>query len=108
MCNHPNSRARRRELARFYKEPRDAFGHLLKVKDKYAPNVMSTPYCPNCHKEKLQFGTEEEALRYIEYNAQRILLLKGIAPIRAYYCRSCRCWHVTSKEKKPKLVEKTS
>lgn len=108
MCTHPNSRARRRELARFYKEPRDAFNNLIKAKDKHAPRVTSTPYCPACHKEKLQFGTEAEAERYILYNAEKIKELNGWAPIRTYYCRICGCWHVTSKEKRIKSVEKSN
>lgn len=107
MSEHPNSRARRRELARFFKEPRDAFNNLIKVKDKHTPNVLSTPYCPACHKEKLQFVSEDEALRYIQYNAEKIKEMKGHAPIRAYYCHLCSCWHVTSKEKRTKAVEKT-
>lgn len=107
MSEHPNSRARRRELARFFKEPRDAFNNLIKVKDKHAPNVLSTPYCPACHKEKLQFASEDAALRYIGYNSEKIKQLNGWAPIRAYYCHSCSCWHVTSKEKRTKAVEKT-
>ena len=104
MKTHPHSRARRRELARQYAEPKDAFGHVLKPKDPYSPNPLSTPYCPDSKKEKLQFASETTALHYIQYNSDKIKNLNGYAPIRAYYCKACGCWHVTSKKLK-KFVE---
>ena len=98
--NHPRSRARRREIDKHYNSHRDGFGNIIESKDPFAPNVMNTPYCPACHKEKMIFKTEQEALLFIEYNAERIASQKGYAPIRAYYCKSCGGWHITSKVKR--------
>ena len=102
--NHPRSRARRRELNKYFSTPRDAFGNMMKTKDKYAPNVLSTPYCPACKKEKIQFSSESEALLFIKYNADRIKEQKGHAPIRAYECPICGCCHITSQEKRNKKI----
>lgn len=99
MKNHPVTRSHRRELAKKYAEPIDAFGKPVNQKDKYTPNKSRMIHCPQCRKEKLQFESEEKANRYIEYNADRIKNQKGKAPIRSYYCTTCCCWHVTSKEK---------
>ena len=97
MKEHPTTRAHRRKLARLHKEERDAFGEMIDPTDRYTPRSKNTPYCPASHKDKLQFATKEAAERYIAYNADRIYNIKGKAPIRAYFCPSCRCWHVTSK-----------
>lgn len=53
-------------------------------------------YCQSCKKSKLQFESESKALNFIKFNADEILEETGKAPIRAYYCNLCCCWHVTS------------
>ena len=34
---------------------------------------------------------------FMKYNAESIREETGRAPIRAYYCNGCCCWHLTSK-----------
>lgn len=53
-------------------------------------------HCCACGRAKMLFGTKEEAERFMEFNAAEILDENGYAPIRAYYCKSCGGWHVTS------------
>lgn len=54
--------------------------------------------CVECNKPKLLFATKKEAELFIKFNADNIKQESGYAPIRAYYCRHCGGWHVTSKE----------
>lgn len=54
--------------------------------------------CGQCNKRKIRFDTQNEALRFIDYNSEEIREKNGYAPIRAYYCRECNCWHLTSTE----------
>lgn len=54
-------------------------------------------YCPQCNRLKLQFETKAKAENFIRYNAEEIQEEKGYAPIRAYYCKCCCAWHVTSR-----------
>lgn len=54
--------------------------------------------CVECNKPKLLFATKREAELFIKFNADDIRQESGYAPIRAYYCRHCGGWHVTSKE----------
>jgi len=43
------------------------------------------------------FATKEEAARFIRYNADDVESETGKRPVRAYYCRDCGGWHVTSR-----------
>ncbi len=54
-------------------------------------------YCQKCKRAKIRFETLQEAILFLKYNAAEIEQQTGKRPIRAYYCESCRCWHVTSK-----------
>jgi len=54
-------------------------------------------YCPQCNRLKLQFESKAKAENFIRYNADEIQEENGYAPIRAYYCRCCCSWHVTSR-----------
>ena len=62
--------------------------------DKFAPKHRI--FCPSSNKPKLLFSTKKKALKYIEFNADKIEEQNGYAPIRAYWCSSCGGWHVTS------------
>lgn len=59
--------------------------------------TKSIKYCYDCGFRKIHFETEEKALNFIRFNAEEIWNKKGYAPLRAYYCISCGCWHLTSK-----------
>lgn len=56
-------------------------------------------YCPSCHRQKMTFDTRKEADNFIKFNADEIEKEHGYKPIRAYYCRSCCSWHITSQSK---------
>lgn len=53
-------------------------------------------YCVGCQHHKILFETKEEAVRFINYNADTIEYETGRRPVRAYYCHTCGGWHVTS------------
>lgn len=53
-------------------------------------------YCLGCQHHKMLFKTKDEAIRFIQYNADSIENETGIRPVRAYYCNDCCGWHVTS------------
>ncbi len=53
-------------------------------------------YCVGCHHHKMLFKTKDEAIRFIQYNADCIENETGKRPVRAYYCYDCGGWHVTS------------
>lgn len=53
-------------------------------------------YCSGCQHYKMLFGSKEEAIRFIKYNADAVEDKSGKRPVRAYYCRECGGWHVTS------------
>ena len=96
MCKqgHPQTKASRR----FYKAvERSKFDVVV---DIYAPRDENRVFCPYCQKSKLQFQSEKQAYRYIAFNGEKIAELKGFAPIRAYYCPACGCWHTTSRPKR--------
>lgn len=59
--------------------------------------TRSRKYCHDCGFRKIRFSSEEKALNFIRFNAEEIQGQKGYAPIRAYYCDTCGCWHLTSK-----------
>lgn len=54
-------------------------------------------YCKGCNRSKMLFATIDEALRFMKFNSDSIGQEKGKKPVRAYYCRYCCGWHVTSK-----------
>ena len=97
MGRHPKTKAMRLVIDSLHKNKKDFFGRPYNIQDKYTPDNRNLVYCLGSYKEKLQFESEEKAVRYISYNSDRITAEKGYAPTRAYYCNSCCCWHVTSK-----------
>lgn len=54
-------------------------------------------FCPSCMRSKIRFETQKEALKFIELNAEYIESQTGKRPVRAYYCKSCCAWHLTSR-----------
>lgn len=69
--------------------------------NKQTTKLKNRPYCHECNGHKQQFDTEEKAMLHIRFNSDTILRENGYAPIRSYYCKSCCCWHITSKEQLP-------
>ena len=61
--------------------------------------------CPDCGKPKIQFETEKEAERFIQYNGEEIS--ETPENLRVYYCPSCCCYHVSSKKYTPKYEKRT-
>ncbi|MBR5433208.1 MAG: hypothetical protein IK117_02085 [Bacteroidales bacterium] len=59
--------------------------------------IKNRVFCPRCGRTKIQFETKQKALLFLEYNAKTIQEETGHAPIRCYYCNTCKCWHVTSR-----------
>ena len=55
-------------------------------------------FCIDCGKTKMLFETEQNALNFIKFNKDLILEESYKAPVRAYYCKTCGGWHVTSHE----------
>ena len=55
-------------------------------------------YCPDCGRTKMLFESEAKALRFMKFNKEEIELENGKAPVRAYECKMCGGWHLTSKE----------
>ncbi len=47
-------------------------------------------------RQKMVFETEQKALRFIKFNAQKFD--SGVVPTRAYYCRGCGGYHLTHRE----------
>lgn len=56
-------------------------------------------FCPECGRSKMLFETAKKAYNFIRYNAEEIEEENGVAPIRAYYCKCCCGWHLTSTKK---------
>lgn len=54
-------------------------------------------YCPGCQHQKMLFASKKEAILFLKYNADAIEEENGRRPVRAYYCRHCCGWHLTSK-----------
>jgi len=63
---------------------------------KYSTHDRNRDFCPRCGKPKFRFETRKQAEQYLAYNCEAILQENGYAPVRAYYCHTCGCWHVTS------------
>ncbi len=50
-------------------------------------------YCPAANRSKIQYETKEKADHAVQYDNGGL--------VRSYYCRTCACWHTTSKSNKP-------
>lgn len=55
-------------------------------------------WCPDSKRPKMRFETEKKANNFIRYNGEDIIR-NGVRKqdIRAYYCPSCCCYHITTK-----------
>lgn len=52
------------------------------------------PWCPAAGKPKERYDSEEAAKKKARYNIKRF----SIHPAwRAYFCKVCNCWHLSSK-----------
>ena len=63
------------------------------------PNARNLIYCPQCKRSKQRFESKKEADMFIKYNAEECRKENGYAPIRAYYCKACCGWHLSSRAK---------
>ena len=81
----------------------------MRKKRRMKDNQQSSPnkpthnrvFCVDCGRQKCLFDTEEEALRFIEFNGHDIYVQSGKAPVRAYHCMACGGWHTTSRKDFP-------
>lgn len=55
-------------------------------------------FCHLAKRAKMLFKDEKEAYRFIKFNTSEFRKENKKAPIRVYYCASCKGWHITSKE----------
>lgn len=53
-------------------------------------------FCMGSQRTKMLFESREKALNFIKFNKEEILDENGIAPQRAYFCKCCAGWHVSS------------
>lgn len=53
-------------------------------------------FCPQAKKTKFQYESREAAEIFIMQHADKIRRQHGYAPVHAYYCSSCGCFHTTS------------
>jgi len=53
----------------------------------------------DCRRTKMLFETEKKALDFIKWNADEVMEETGRKPVRAYHCRLCMGWHLSSKAK---------
>ena len=60
------------------------------------PRESRLIWCPGAGRAKLQFESLRKAESYIRWNSGEIRRESGKAPVRAYYCQECCCYHVTS------------
>lgn len=58
--------------------------------------IKNRIFCIECQRTKMLFESKSKALNFIKYNSTDIKEEHGVAPIRAYLCKSCGGWHVTS------------
>lgn len=72
------------------------FGH--KVANSALP-THNRIYCTDARKMKLQFATKEAAESFMVHCADTIMLQNGFAPVRSYWCKACKCYHVSSQQK---------
>lgn len=59
--------------------------------------VKNRYFCEECGHTKMLFSSCKEAKRFLHFNADEIEIETGKRPVRAYYCKSCEGWHVTSR-----------
>ena len=69
------------------------------------PKKENLILCPDCGRPKQQFETEKKALNFIRWNSMNMTY--GGETMRAYYCPSCCCWHVTHQQQKEHYDTKT-
>ncbi len=69
---------------------------------KSVPYSHNRTYCEASRKMVRAFPTEDAADRFIAMCSNTIAAKNGYAPVRSYWCSSCRCYHVTSQ---PLVVE---
>lgn len=62
------------------------------------PRSSNLVFCPAAARPKLQFETLKKAINYIHWNSNEIYQESGRAPVRAYWCPRCACFHVTSRQ----------
>lgn len=55
-------------------------------------NRIRRPFCKSCRKCKMLFGSQQKAMDYVKQREDK----GDYKPIRAYYCRWCQGWHLTS------------
>lgn len=62
--------------------------------------------CPFAQREKMVFETKEEAVRFINWNANAFAN-PTYRPRRCYWCSGCGGWHITHTNKilKPRKPE---
>ena len=58
--------------------------------------VKNRIFCMECQRAKILFESKSKAINFIKFNSDEIKNENGIAPKRAYFCKSCGGWHVTS------------
>lgn len=76
--------------------PQYNFSKSEKQSTKEMKPTKNRHYCAGCQHHKMLFKTKEEAVRFINYNADTVEQETGRRPVRAYYCHICGGWHVTS------------
>lgn len=69
------------------------------------PGDKNLIFCPQCGRSKLQFKSLKSAYNHIKWNSNEIYRENGKAPVRAYWCDDCCCYHVTSKVNSTKYEE---
>lgn len=77
---------------------KDRLGKSSSEGDKKA-TIRNQLYCPSAYQNKLKFESEKKAETHLKWLKDEDFE-EGRKPIRAYYCRSCAGWHVTSSEKR--------
>jgi len=56
-------------------------------------------FCPQCKFKKYLFSSREKAEKYLEEVEANATNPYHKYPVRAYYCKECDGWHVTSRKK---------
>ncbi len=59
--------------------------------------VKNRIFCDDCGHTKIFFESYRKAMRYLALNADEVERETGKRSVRAYYCRKCYGWHVTSR-----------
>lgn len=59
--------------------------------------VKNRIFCIECQRPKMLFDSKNKAVNFIKFNTGEIKDENGIAPTRAYFCKACGGWHVTSR-----------